>query len=229
MPVPGFSARTTAWLQVTVLIVAPAVALAGYYYHPWIGRPHDAVFFWRLAVIIDDDPTRWAVSHLLIAAGSALLAVAFLAIRSRLREAGEERWSAFGLPFIVAGSTLYALLPGVGFAPLGAYAAGADPGAVQAALMPWRAGILQTSAAIFALGLAGFAVAIVRADILSPGMTWLVVAALVVLGVSRFFPAGIAQLYVGPAAGVVALWPLAYAVWAHQAVSTARQPKAGTA
>jgi hypothetical protein len=30
------------------------------------------------------------------------------------------------------------------------------------------------------------------------------------MALTRFFPVGAAQLYVGPTAGVVALWPLAY-------------------
>jgi hypothetical protein len=45
-----------------------------------------------------------------------------------------------------------------------------------------------------------------------PG-TWVVVGALVALAVTRFFPPGAAQIYVGPALGVVALWPLAYRIW----------------
>ncbi|MDP8929880.1 MAG: hypothetical protein M3O70_15260, partial [Actinomycetota bacterium] len=63
--------------------------------------------------------------------------VAFVAIRSYLRQAGEERFSAFGLPFIVIASTLYAVLPGLEFAPLAAAKTGGDVRAVQAALDPW--------------------------------------------------------------------------------------------
>jgi hypothetical protein len=51
---------------------------------------------------------------------SGLLVLAFLAIRSYLRGTGEDRWSILALPFIVVGSTLFAVLPGMEFAPLAA-------------------------------------------------------------------------------------------------------------
>jgi hypothetical protein len=139
--------------------------------------------------------------------------LAFLAIRSYLRDVGEERWSVMGLPFIVMGSTLYALLPAMEFAPVGAFRTGADIAAVQAALMPWFVPILLTSALLFALGILGFVIGIVRSEVLSAWLTWIVPGALVVMAASRFFPVGAAQLYVGPVAGIMALWSLAYTIW----------------
>jgi len=207
------SARTITLSRVAIVIIAPAVALFGHAYHPWIGNPGDSDFLDRLAAAVAADPTRWALAHLGVAVGSGLLIIAFLAVRGYLREAGDERWSALGFPFIVMGSVLYALLPAMEFAPIGAYGAGADIAAVQAPLMPWFVPILMTGAAIFALGIIGFAIGISRSGILGRGLTWLVVGGLVVLAATRFFPVGAAQLYVGPAAGVVALWPLAYAMW----------------
>ncbi len=207
------SATTTTLFRVAAVLIAPAVLLAGSLYHPWIGNPGDADFLARLAAAVAADPPRWAVAHLLVAVGSGLLVLAFLAIRSYLREAGEERWSVLGLPFIVMGSVLYALLPAMEFAPLAANGTGADAAAIQAALLPWFAPILQASAAVFALGALGFAIGIVRGRILGLGLTWTVVGALVVMAAARFFPVGIAQLYVGPVAGVVALWSLGYPMW----------------
>jgi hypothetical protein len=213
MSTPQFSPTTIGSFRVAAVVIAPTVALLGHAYHPWIGTPRDADFFERLATAVAADPTRWWLSHLMVAVGSALLVFAFLAIRSRLREAGEERWSVLGLPFIIVGSTLYALLPAMEFAPLGAFKAGADAAAVQAALMPWFVSILLTSAAIFALGVLSFVVGIVRGEVLSRGLTVIVAAALVLMAATRFFPVGVAQLHVGPVAGIVALWPLAYAMW----------------
>jgi hypothetical protein len=187
--------------------------LLGHGYHPWIGTPGDADFFERLAAAVSADPTRWWISHLGVALGSGLLILAFLAIRGHLRDAGEERWSVLGLPFIVMGSVLYALLPAIEFAPLGAFRAGADPGAVQAALVPWFVPILRTSAAILAFGVLAYVIGIARSGVLSRGLSWVVLGALVLLAVTRFFPLGAAQLYVGPAASLLALWPLAYVVW----------------
>lgn len=219
------SATTTALFRAAILLIAPTVLLAGSVYHPWIGNPGGADFLARLAAAVAADPTRWAVAHLMVAVGSGLLVLAFLAIRSYLREAGEERWSVLGLPFVVMGSVLYALLPAMEFAPVAALAAGADVAAVQAALMPWFAPILLTGAAIFALGALGFAIGIARSGVLSPGLTWLVVGALIVMAAARFFPVGAAQLYVGPAAGILALWPLAYAMWKQPQARRAEQPE----
>jgi hypothetical protein len=213
MSTPQFSATTNARFRAAILAIAPAVALLGHGYHPWIGTPADVNFFETLAAAIAADPTRWWVSHLTIAVGSGLLVLAFLALRGHLREAGEERWSVLGLPFIVMGSTLYALLPAMEFAPLAATHASADAAAVQAALMPRFIPILLTSAALFALGILGFAVGIARGAIVSPALTWIVLTALVVMAAARFFPVGPIQLYVGPVAAIVALWPLAYAMW----------------
>lgn len=218
MSAPRFSATTNARLRAAILAIAPAVMLFGSGYHPWIGSPADDGFFDTLAAAIAAEPTRWWVSHLAVAGGSGLLMLAFLALRSHLREAGEERWSGSGLPFIIMGSTLYALLPAMEFAPLAAIRAGADAAAVQAALVPWFMPILLTSAALFALGVLGFVMGIARGAIVSPAATWTVGAALLVMAAARFFPVGAVQLYVGPVAGIVALWALAYVIW--------RQPRA---
>jgi hypothetical protein len=64
-----------------------------------------------VAVALAADTTRWGLSHLVTGVASGLLILAFLAIRSYLRQAGEERWSVLAFPFIVMGSTLLALLP----------------------------------------------------------------------------------------------------------------------
>src|SRR5215203_3361427 len=137
---------------------------------------------------------------------------ASLAVRSYLREAGEERWSVLGLPFIVLGSTLFAFLPAMEIAMLAAAESGADVQAVLTALDPWFFPILLTGAINFALGVLGFAMGIVRSGVLGPRLTWLVVGALVVMAAARFVPAG-AAIYVGGASAIVALWPLAYEMW----------------
>ena len=199
--------------RTVILVIAPAVMLVGSGYHPWIGNPGAPEFFQRLAAAVTAETTRWWVAHLLVAVGSGLLAIAFVAVRSYLRDAGEERWSVMGLPFIVMGSTLYALLPAMEFAPVGALRAGADVAAIQAAQMPWFVPILLTSALLFALGVLGFVIGIVRSDVLGAWLIWIVPAALVVMAASRFFPVGAAQLYTGPVAGLVALWSLAYTTW----------------
>ena len=54
-----------------------------------------------VAAALASDTTRWGFSHLAVGVGSGFTLLAFLAIRSYLREAGEERWSILALPFIV--------------------------------------------------------------------------------------------------------------------------------
>lgn len=198
--------------RAAIVLLAPSVVLAGGLYHPWIGNPGDADFLARLAAAVAADPVRWAVAHLAIGVGSGLLVLAFLAVRAHLREAGDEPWSAMGVPFIVMGSTLYALLPAMEFAPLAAVGSGGDAAAAQAAIQPWFVPILLTGAALFALGSLGFAAGIARSRILGRNATRLAVGGLLIMAAARFFPVGAAQLYVGPAAGVLALWLLAPAL-----------------
>ncbi len=196
---------------VAILVVAPAVMLAGLLYHPHIGNPTDPDFLANLAAAVEADTLRWGVAHYLVAVGSGLIALAFLALRAWLRRRGEERWSVIGLPFVVMGSVLYALLPAMEFAPLSAVSIGADAAAIQNGVYPWFIPTLFGSAAIFAVGACSFAVAIARSGLL-PGrsLTRFVAGAIVVMALARFVPISYVQMHVQAFAGIMALWPLAY-------------------
>lgn len=202
------SATAKARWRAVIVAVAPAVLAAGFIYHPYLPGvlPNNAA----VAEAVAADTMRWATAHLAAGVGSGLLILAFLAICSHLRERGEERWSALALPFVVIGSTLYALLPAMEFAPVAAVKIGADAAAAQGALGPWFLSILFASAVAFALGAVGFAVAIAQSGGLSSRLAWLVVGMLVVGAAARFVPLSVVQLYVQAAADIVALWPLAY-------------------
>jgi hypothetical protein len=214
---------TSARFRAAIVAIAPAVLLAGLVSHPHIGMgPPDPA---AVAVAVVSDTTHWGLAHLTVSVGSGLAILAFLAIRSYLREAGEERWSALAVPFIVIGSTLFAVLPGMEFAPLAAAETGGDVRAAQAALIPWFAPILMTSAATFALGVLGFAKGIARSGVLSPRLTWLVVGALAVMAAARFVPMNAVQFYVQGTAGIVALWPLAYEMWMYPEARPVGQPR----
>jgi hypothetical protein len=190
----------------SIVTVAPVVLMASFVYHPYISDLTDKA---AVAAALTQDTARWGFAHLAVGVGAALVMLAFLAIHRYLCEAGEGRWSALGVPFIVLGSTLFAFLPAMEIAMLGAAAAGADVAAVLNAMNPWFLPILLAGAALFALGVLGFAAEIVSSGVLEREQTWLVVAALVVTAATRFVPLGPA-LYVGGAALIVALWPLAY-------------------
>src|ERR687898_2230621 len=173
---PPMYSTTRARLRAAIVAIAPAVLLAAFVYHPYIANPTDKA---AVAAALASDTTRWGLSHLAVGVGSGLLVLAFLAIRSYLREAGEERWSILGLPFIVLGSTLFAFLPAMEIAMLAAAETGADVQAVLTALDSWFFPILLTAALTFALGVLAFAVGIVRSGVLGPQLTRVVVAALV--------------------------------------------------
>jgi hypothetical protein len=190
--------------------LAPLVLLIALVTHPYIAKVPDAA---AVAHAVAADTTWWGIVHLLTAVASSLVALAFLAIRAHLRDAGEERFSPWALPFVIVGSALYGLLPGLEFAPMTAVHTGGDAAAAQAALQPWFISVLATSALLFAVGVLGFAQGIAAGQILSRPLTRLVVTGLVVWAAARFVPLGAVQLYVQGVAGIVALWPLAYRMW----------------
>ena len=199
--------------RTTVVIVAPVVLLAALVAHPYLsGRlPNDA----EVAEAVAGGTTLWGLVHLATTVASGLIILAFLAIRSYLHEAGEKRFSAFGLPFVVIGSTLFAVLAGMEFAPLAAAetgAATAEIEATQAALSSWFVPVLVIGALAFAIGAYGFARAIFVTTVGSRTLTRVVVAALIVMALSRFVPLAAVQFYVQGVAAIAALWPLAYAM-----------------
>jgi MFS family permease len=207
------STRTTrARYGAAAVALAPAVMLAAFAAHPFIARLPDTA---AVADAVETNTTSWGVVHLLTGVGSALIALAFLAIRAHLREVGEERFSTWALPWVIVGSALYGFLPGLEFAPLAAARTGGDVVAVQAALQPWFVLVLATSAITFAVGVLGFAKGIAASGLLNSPLTRVVVTGLVVLALTRFVPLAAVQFYLQAAAGLVALWPLAYQMWEH--------------
>ncbi len=111
------SAPTRARFGASIVALAPAVMLAGLFAHPYIATLPDEA---AIAEAVAADTTWWELVHLTAGVASGLMVLAFFALRSYLREAGEERWSVLALPFIVVGSMLFTELPGMEFAPLAA-------------------------------------------------------------------------------------------------------------
>jgi hypothetical protein len=211
-------------LRAAIVAIAPAVLFAGFIYHPYVTNGTDEA---ALAEAAASGTTRWGLSHLAIGIGYALLALAFIAVRSYLREAGEERWSAAALPLIVAGCALFPILTGMEFTLLAAAETGGDAEAAQTELMPWFIPVLLTGAISFALGAFGFARGVARSGVLGSQPTWLVVGALVVMGAARFVPLGAAQYVIG-VAGLVALLPLAYEMWERPGARLEGEPRPTT-
>ena len=215
------SPTRTAWVGTAVVLTAPTVLLAGFVYHPYVAIPIDEA---ALAAATASDTTRWGLAHLVIGVGYGLTALAFLAVRRHLREAGEERWSASAVPFVVIGCSLFAILTGMEFAPLAAAETGGDVEAAQSELAPWFIPIGVLGALSFTLGALGFAQAIRRSAVLPVRATRLVVGALIVMAAARFVPLGVAQPVIG-VAGVLALWPLAVEMRKHPEAKPTPQPE----
>lgn len=198
-------------LRAAMVAIGPAILLAALSAHPYLpGRQPNVD---ALAAAVTSDPVRWGLAHIAGGVASGLLILAFLGVRSYLHEAGEERWSALGMPFIVLGSTLYAMLPAMEFAPLAAVETGASPQAAQDALRPWFLPMLVTGAVSFAVGALAFAKGIAHSRVLSPRATRLVAAALIIMAVARFVPFSAVQFYLQGAAGIAAMLPVAARMW----------------
>jgi hypothetical protein len=211
--------------EAIIAALAPAALFAALVAHPYLpGRlPNEAA----VAAAVAADTTRWGLVHLAAGVASGLVILAFLAIRSYLRDAGDHRLSALGVPFVVIGSTLFAMLPGMEFAALAAAETGtdiADIAAAQAALEEWFVPVLAIGALIFGIGVLAFIRGITATRILSTPLTALVVGALAVMALSRFVPLTAAQFYLQSAAGILAFWPLAYHMWRRPTPRAAAQP-----
>lgn len=209
MTSPGM-ASSRGW-QITVLAVAPATLLAALFAHPFIeGRlPNQTA----IAEEVVAGTTRWGVVHLAAGLASALIAVAFLSVRRYLHEAGEDRLSGLGIPLVMVGSTLYAVLPGMEFAVLAAADTGAttaEVAEVQGGIGPWFMAVLIGSGLTFGLGAISFVGAITASKIASARITQVVSVALIVMALSRIVPLSVAQFYIHGLAAVAAMWPLAY-------------------
>ncbi|MPZ93405.1 MAG: hypothetical protein GEU96_00555 [Propionibacteriales bacterium] len=203
----GSTTRSGSKVGAATVAAGPILLLGALLWHPPLpGRlpDNDAVAEGTAA-----DVTRWGMSHLAAAVAAAAIAVAFIVIRSHLRERGDGWLSAVGLALVVVGSTLYAVLPGMEFSALAAHENGTDIAAAQDALQPWFIAVLLSGSLLFAAGTTLFAVAVVRSAPMGRTEAVVIATALVVLGVSRVIPIGVVQFYVQPAAALLALLPLA--------------------
>lgn len=208
--------------RITVLAVAPATLLIAHAAHPFIeGRlPNQTA----IAEEVVAGTTRWGVVHLAASLASALIAVAFLAVRQYLHEAGEDRLSGLGMPLVIVGSTLYAVLPGMEFAALAAAETGATTAGVaevQDAIGSWFMPVFIASGLTFGLGAISFVGAIRASKIANVQITQVVSVALIVMALSQIVPLSVTQFYIHGLAAVVALWPLAYVM------RTQRVPSSG--
>lgn len=195
---------------VAAVAIAPLMLLVAFALHPHIGSgfpDQDAV-----GAAAAEQTTRWGLAHLMAGVASGAMALAFLAIRARLRGTGGDHWSARGVSLVVMGSTLYTFLPGMEFAPLAAAESGGDVAASAEALVSWFVPIHVIGSLAFAAGVLAFARGICDSAILPVKVERIVVVALVVTVLARLTPVVAVQFYVQAAASLVAFWSLALAM-----------------
>ncbi len=198
-----------------IVAIGPLLLLGALLWHPPLpGRLPDSD---AVAAAAAADTTQWGLSHLALAIASAMIVLAFTAVRGHLRDRGDRSLSAVGLGFVVMGSTLYAVLPGMEFSALAADKTGADLAATQDALESWFVPVLIGSSLLFAIGTTLFAAAVVRSAALGRTEALVIAGALVCFGLSRLVPVGVAQFYVQPAAALLALLPIAAEIAARAA------------
>ena len=188
-----------------ITVIAPLTLLAAFAYHPhimFLPSP-DAV-----AHAVQADTNRWAIAHWGLGIASALMALAFLAVRGHLKEAGENRLSAVALPFLIFSAAVYAILPGMEFTVLAAAKTGGAIVASQQAIDPWFVPTMLIAGLSNATGAILLAAAIRRSPLLG-ALKPVVVAAFYVVAVARLVPVGPVQFYVQGIAFIVALWPIA--------------------
>lgn len=193
--------------RAALVAIGPLALVGALLWHPPLhGRLPDSA---AVADAAAGDITRWGLSHLAAAIASAMIALTFIAVRDHLRQRGDRSLSTVALGFVVAGSTLYAVLPGMEFSVLAAHETGADLAATQDALQGWFVTVLIGGSVLFAVGTLLFAVAVVRSAAMGRRKAVLIAVALVVFGLSRLVPIGVVQFYVQSAAALLALLPIA--------------------
>ena len=203
----SLSEQTLARARATILAIAPLILLAAFVYHPHILFLPSAQAAAHAAQM---DPLRWAIAHIGVGLGAALMSLAYVALRGYMRDAGENRWSAIALPFLVFGSALYVFLPGMEFTTLAAVVTGGNVVAAQESIDVWFVPILLSSALANAVGIGFLIRGISR--VLDTRAKPIVLTALVAMGISRCVPIGPVHFYVQGLAGLAALWPIAWEI-----------------
>ena len=90
------SATTSARFRAASVALAPAVLLAGFISHPYIGMgPPDPA---AVAAAVVSDTTRWGLAHLTVSVGSGLAVLAFLA--RRILTIPFQRWRERGIVLV---------------------------------------------------------------------------------------------------------------------------------
>ncbi|MEX0789515.1 MAG: hypothetical protein WD178_01925 [Actinomycetota bacterium] len=207
--------------EAAAVLLGPIVLMVALFYHPFVSNLTDQS---EVAEAMTAGLTRWGLAHIAVGAGFGLLLLSFLAVRSYLRDSGEQRWSALAVPFLVMGTIFSTFLPAMETALVAGVETGADATALQTNLSSWFVPMLITGSALFGIGVVLIAAGVVASRAFNPQRARVIAGVLAVVAVSRFIPQGLA-LNAGALAALVALAPIAIQMWkAVPGVNSARRP-----
>ena len=196
-------------LQAVVVAAAPVLGLIGATVHPYIG---DLANNGLSARVIADDPARWAWAHTIEMAANVLAILAIVAIGRYLWASGERLYSFIAVPLIATALVLFASVLGMSLIWSAMVEAGLPLVPAMEAVELWYAPVTLVILLTAGLGILSLALSIYRSRVLSPRLTWLVVAATIAGGLTLLIEATWGeQLY--NVTAVVAFWPLAYRMW----------------
>lgn len=191
------------------VVAGPLTLLGAILWHPFIP---DLTNNADVVQHLQANTGRWFGAHLLVALGSAVLLLGFLAVRAHVRTTvGREPWTGRAIAPLVVGSILFAMLPAMEIAMLAVEGTGGDLLATQNALDTWFKPILFAGALLLGVGSVLFAVGVHRANILPRPASRTMLAAFAVSALSRV-PFTLA-LIIGIVALNVAMLPLAVTMW----------------
>lgn len=187
----------------------PLILLAGILWHPFIPDLRDNA---DVVQHMQADTGTWFGAHFLVAIGSAVLLLGFLAVQAHVRTTvGRDPWTGRAIAPLVVGTILFVMLPAMEIGLLAVEKAGGDLLATHNALDTWFMPILLIGSVIFGVGMILFAIGVHKANILPSGLSRLVVVGFVAFALSRI-PFTLA-LMAGIVAVNVAMLPLAATMW----------------
>lgn len=206
------SERIGTWAAAAVLFIGPAVFFAGSLGHPFVRDYMDPSV---IADAVKAAPGQWAVSHVILAIGLGLVLLAVLVIREQFRGAGEQRWSAVGVPLLIVGATLLGAIAGSEITLAAVVDSGGDVLAVLEGSATSTLPLVLGGFLLFGLGWLSFAIAFYRARILPSALNRVAIVALVTVLIVSFIPQTWATYAHGLAILVVS-WMVGYRVIAER-------------
>ena len=177
--------RTRTRTGAALFFVAPIVFLTGSLAHPFVRSYLERAV---VANAVTASPTRWWVAHLILAVGIGLLLLEGLAIRDRLRDIGEERWSGRAVTLLILGGTLLTALVGSEVTLAAVATSGRNLLAVMEAGETASSSLISGGALLFSLGWVSFGIALQRAPMLPGVANRAAIVALTVIPIGFLIP-----------------------------------------